>query len=147
MQVLRLRGCAASLGVTVAVGGGTLRDEAEIDEVADDGPGGGEDEAGGSALVDEEEQQEAGEGDEGEEDGGGVDEAGPDLAGVAAFVEVVDNGDEAVADLNDIVAVGVAVDEGVGGVAGSLEGDGDLIVLDAEVGDGSVKLVDGTKLL
>ena len=54
-------------------------------------------------------------------------------AGVAALVQVVDDGDEAVIELSQVVMARLAVDEGVGGIAGALEADRALVLVDAEV--------------
>jgi hypothetical protein len=50
-------------------------------------------------------------------------------------VEIVDDGEEAAAGLGEIVGAGGGIDECVGGVAGTFEGDGDLGVVGTEVAD------------
>jgi len=121
--------------------------KAKIDEIAEECSCGGQDEAGGSALVDEEEKKQAGQRDQREQDGREVDQPRPGLAGVSAFMEVVDDGYEAVADFDEVVVARLAVDGDIGRVAGRFERDGDLIVVDAKVGDGAMQLICGAEPL
>ena len=51
--------------------------------------------------------------------------------GIAALVPIVDHGDEAVFGLGQIVVARLAVDERVGGIAGTLEADHALAFVDA----------------
>src|SRR5262249_28743289 len=54
--------------------------------------------------------------------------------GVAALVQVVDDGDEAVERLGEVVVARLAVDEGVGGVPGPLEAHRAFVLVDPEIG-------------
>ena len=121
--------------------------KAKIDEIAKKRSRSGEDESGSSALVDEEEKKQASKRDQSEQDGGEVDQPEPGLAGVAAFMEVVDDGHEAVPYFDEVVTPSLAVDGDIGGVARRFERDGELIVVDAEVGDGAVQLIGGAQAL
>ena len=57
------------------------------------------------------------------------------VAGVAALVQVVDNGAPTHAGFGDFVRAGIAIDEGIGGVARTLERDRQLRVVDAEIAE------------
>ena len=53
-------------------------------------------------------------------------------------MQVVDHGDESVIRLGQPVLAGFAVDEGVGGVAGALEGDDAFALVNPKVGECAV---------
>lgn len=110
--------------------------EEAIDDEADHGPPGSQQETLNAAFVHEPDEDKAGAGYEDEEARGDVDDSRPDSAGIAALVEVVDDGDKSIVGFGEIVLARVAVDESIGGVAGGFEGYLDLGVVDAEVTDG-----------
>jgi len=56
-------------------------------------------------------------------------------------VQVVDDGNEPVTGLRQVVLVGVAIDEDIRRVPWSFEGDLELVVINAKVGDGSMQLM------
>ena len=56
-------------------------------------------------------------------------------------MKIVDHFNQTAGGFGDVVEVGGAVDEGVGCVAGTFEGDLDLLVFDAEVGECAVQVV------
>jgi len=123
------------------------RDQSGVGQITEQRASGGEDEAGDAFFVQKDQQDEAGEGDDGQQDCAGVDDERPCRAGGGSAVEVVHNGEGAGGGFGDVVAVGVAVEEGVGGVTGAFEGDLDLMVVDAEIGEGSAEVVGLTEMV
>jgi len=93
----------------------------------------GEEQSLEAATLDVEQEEEAGEADENEQDGAGIDDGGPNRAGVAAFVEVVDEGDPAFGELREFVAAVGPLDEDVGAEGGAFEGDEEGVCLDKKL--------------
>jgi hypothetical protein len=56
-------------------------------------------------------------------------------------VQVIEDGDKTAARLGEIVATVGCVDKGIGRITGSLEGEGDLLHFNTEVGDTAMNLV------
>lgn len=99
-----------------------------------------EQQACGTAFVYKPNQYQSRERDQDKQDRRNVNYQTPNLASVAAFVQVIYDRNEAIAGFGDVILACIAVNEGVGGVARGTEGDGDLVVFDAKVGDGAVNV-------
>ncbi len=80
-----------------------------------------EQQAGGTAFVYKPDQYKPCKGDQNQQHRRNVNHQTPSLAGVPAFMQVIYDGDEAVAGLSDVILACIVVDEGVGGVAGGRE--------------------------
>src|SRR5215469_14998596 len=86
----------------------------------------------------EEDQDQAGKRDGSQQERGDVNNFAPGLTGIAAFVQIIDDGDEAGASFGNVVGACTAVDYDVSFVAGTFEGDRTLGIFDAEIVDGAV---------
>ena len=74
-----------------------------------------------------------------------VDHAGPGFAGIAAFVQIIDDGDKAETVFHEFVFAGGAVDKAIGRVARAFERNLNLIVIDAKIAQGGANVMARTK--
>jgi DNA-binding NarL/FixJ family response regulator len=82
-----------------------------------------------------EDQDQTGERNRGHQNGGDVDDVAPDSSGVAAFVQIVQDGYQAGMGLGDVVATRGAIDHDVGFVSGAFERNRALRILNGHLGD------------